>query len=64
MGHCAKIKLFWMCFCVNTCVFQPPQSFAELLADGGSTVWPLWELIKWIFGKSDHTLPSIGNTPN
>ncbi|XP_027034070.2 fatty-acid amide hydrolase 2-B isoform X1 [Tachysurus fulvidraco] len=39
---------------------KPPQSFAELLADGGSTVWPLWELIKWIFGKSDHTLPSIG----
>ncbi|XP_053485494.1 fatty-acid amide hydrolase 2-B [Ictalurus furcatus] len=39
---------------------KPPQPLAELLADGGSTVWPVWELIKRIFGKSDHTLASIG----
>ncbi|KAF7706593.1 hypothetical protein HF521_019847 [Silurus meridionalis] len=39
---------------------KPPQPMVELMADGGSTVWPVWELIKWIFGKSDHTLPSIG----
>ncbi|XP_060781137.1 fatty-acid amide hydrolase 2-B [Neoarius graeffei] len=38
---------------------KPPQPFVELMAEG-STVWPVWELIKWIFGKSDHTLPSIG----
>ncbi|MCI4377176.1 hypothetical protein PGIGA_G00200800 [Pangasianodon gigas] len=39
---------------------KPPQPFVELMADGGSTVWPVWELIKWIFGKSNHTIPSIG----
>ncbi|XP_053368200.1 fatty-acid amide hydrolase 2-B [Clarias gariepinus] len=39
---------------------KPPHSFAKLMADGGSPVWPVWELIKRIFGKSNHTLPSIG----
>ncbi|KAF5902781.1 fatty-acid amide hydrolase 2, partial [Clarias magur] len=39
---------------------KPPNSLAELMADGGSPVWPVWELIKRIFGKSDHTLPLIG----
>lgn len=47
--------------CVCVCVFQPPQPFVELMADGGSTVWPVWELIKRLFGKSDPTIPSIGN---
>uniref|UniRef100_A0A671P5K4 Fatty acid amide hydrolase 2b n=1 Tax=Sinocyclocheilus anshuiensis TaxID=1608454 RepID=A0A671P5K4_9TELE len=30
---------------------KPPQPFVELMADGGS-VWPIWELIKRIFGRS------------
>uniref|UniRef100_A0A4W4EMF9 Amidase domain-containing protein n=1 Tax=Electrophorus electricus TaxID=8005 RepID=A0A4W4EMF9_ELEEL len=39
---------------------KPPQSFVELMSDGGPGAWPLWELIKWLFGKCDHTLPTIG----
>lgn len=58
MGSFAKQSLLDVC----VCLFQPPVSFAELMADGGSSVWPMWELIKWIFGKSDYTLPSIGIT--
>ncbi|XP_035375561.1 fatty-acid amide hydrolase 2-B isoform X3 [Electrophorus electricus] len=42
---------------------KPPQSFVELMSDGGPGAWPLWELIKWLFGKCDHTLPTIGNMP-
>ncbi|XP_062849426.1 fatty-acid amide hydrolase 2-B [Trichomycterus rosablanca] len=39
---------------------KPPHAFSDLMADGGPRVWPMWELIKCIFGKSDHTLPAIG----
>ncbi|KAI4884988.1 hypothetical protein NFI96_020256 [Prochilodus magdalenae] len=39
---------------------KPPQPFVELMANGGPAVWPVWELIKWLFGKSDHTIPAIG----
>ncbi|KAI2662782.1 Fatty-acid amide hydrolase 2-B [Labeo rohita] len=38
---------------------KPPQPFVEQMADGGS-VWPVWELIKRIFGRSEHTLAAIG----
>ncbi|XP_066537870.1 fatty-acid amide hydrolase 2-B [Hoplias malabaricus] len=39
---------------------KSPQPFVELMADGGPAVWPVWELIKWLFGKSDHTIAAIG----
>uniref|UniRef100_A0A671P5B3 Fatty acid amide hydrolase 2b n=1 Tax=Sinocyclocheilus anshuiensis TaxID=1608454 RepID=A0A671P5B3_9TELE len=42
-----KVTFFHLCLCL----FQPPQPFVELMADGGS-VWPIWELIKRIFGRS------------
>ncbi|KAM4696856.1 fatty-acid amide hydrolase 2-like isoform 1-T1 [Rhinophrynus dorsalis] len=35
------------------------QSFADLMGDG-KKIWPLWELVKWMFGLSEHTLPAIG----
>ncbi|XP_068104191.1 fatty-acid amide hydrolase 2 [Hyperolius riggenbachi] len=35
------------------------QSFSHLMADGKS-LWPSWELLKWIFGLSKFTLPAIG----
>ncbi|XP_071981651.1 fatty-acid amide hydrolase 2 isoform X2 [Engystomops pustulosus] len=35
------------------------QSFTELMADGNS-MWPSFELVKWMFGLSKHTLPAIG----
>ncbi|XP_053329754.1 fatty-acid amide hydrolase 2 isoform X2 [Spea bombifrons] len=35
------------------------KSFADLLS-GGNRFWPSWELLKWIFGVSKHTLPAIG----
>ncbi|XP_072543620.1 fatty-acid amide hydrolase 2-B-like [Salminus brasiliensis] len=38
---------------------KPPQPFVELMADGGPAVWPVWELIKWLFGKSEHTIAAI-----
>ncbi|XP_048039872.1 fatty-acid amide hydrolase 2-B [Megalobrama amblycephala] len=38
---------------------KPPQAFVEQMADGGS-VWPVWELIKRMFGRSEHTVAAIG----
>ncbi|XP_075691740.1 fatty-acid amide hydrolase 2 [Rhinoderma darwinii] len=35
------------------------QSFADLMANGNS-MWPSFELLKWVFGLSKHTLPAIG----
>ncbi|XP_075429207.1 fatty-acid amide hydrolase 2 [Ascaphus truei] len=35
-------------------------SFAELMSGNGRALWPSWELVKWIFGLSNHTLPAIG----
>ncbi|KAM4696857.1 fatty-acid amide hydrolase 2-like isoform 2-T2 [Rhinophrynus dorsalis] len=35
------------------------RSFADLMGDG-KKIWPLWELVKWMFGLSEHTLPAIG----
>lgn len=34
------------------------QSFADLMGDGKG-FWPFWELLKWMFGISKHTLPGI-----
>ncbi|XP_028821220.1 fatty-acid amide hydrolase 2-B [Denticeps clupeoides] len=39
---------------------KPPQSFANALADGGAPVWPVWELVKRMLGKSSHTMAAIG----
>ncbi|XP_070787166.1 fatty-acid amide hydrolase 2-A-like, partial [Enoplosus armatus] len=38
----------------------PPQTFAELIGEPGRPVWPLWELLKWMVGKSEHTMAAIG----
>ncbi|KAM4612217.1 fatty-acid amide hydrolase 2-B [Polymixia lowei] len=39
---------------------KPPQQFAELMGEPGRPVWPLWELVKWMMGKSEHTMAAIG----
>ncbi|XP_053199330.1 fatty-acid amide hydrolase 2-B [Scomber japonicus] len=39
---------------------KPPQTFAELMGEPGRPEWPVWELLKWMVGKSDHTLAAIG----
>ncbi|XP_070785951.1 fatty-acid amide hydrolase 2-A-like [Enoplosus armatus] len=39
---------------------KPPQAFAELIGEPGRPVWPLWELLKWMVGKSEHTMAAIG----
>lgn len=39
---------------------KTPTTFAELMADRGSSIWPLWELLKSIIGLSSHTLAAIG----
>lgn len=38
---------------------QRPLAFAELMGEPGRPVWALWELLKWMVGKSDHTIPAI-----
>ncbi|KAM6143395.1 LOW QUALITY PROTEIN: fatty-acid amide hydrolase 2 [Erethizon dorsatum] len=39
---------------------KDPVKFVDLLGDHGKPVNPLWELIKWCFGVSIYTIPSIG----
>ncbi|XP_056156388.1 fatty-acid amide hydrolase 2-B [Lampris incognitus] len=39
---------------------KPPKPFVELMGEPGSPAWPLWELLKWMVGKSDHTMAAIG----
>ncbi|KAM9827553.1 fatty-acid amide hydrolase 2-B [Neosynchiropus ocellatus] len=39
---------------------KPPTPFAELLGEPGRPARPLWELLKWMVGKSDHTMAAIG----
>ncbi|XP_068164378.1 fatty-acid amide hydrolase 2-A-like [Antennarius striatus] len=36
-----------------------PQPFTELLGEPGRPVRPLWELLKWIVGKSQQTMAAI-----
>ncbi|KAM3590122.1 uncharacterized protein V6R79_004053 [Siganus canaliculatus] len=38
----------------------PPQPFAELMGEPGKPVWPVWELLKQMVGKSEHTMAAIG----
>ncbi|XP_061454739.1 fatty-acid amide hydrolase 2 [Rhineura floridana] len=38
---------------------QETETFTDLLGDHGKPVWPSWELVKWMIGKSTHTLPAI-----
>ncbi|XP_051284416.1 fatty-acid amide hydrolase 2-B [Dicentrarchus labrax] len=38
---------------------KPPKPFAQLMGEPGRPAWPLWELLKWMVGKSDHTIPAI-----
>ncbi|XP_062997953.1 fatty-acid amide hydrolase 2 [Elgaria multicarinata webbii] len=39
---------------------QANQTFTDMLGDHGKPVWPSWELLKWMMGKSSHTIPAIG----
>ncbi|XP_023124410.1 fatty-acid amide hydrolase 2-B [Amphiprion ocellaris] len=39
---------------------KPPKPFAELMGEPGRPAWPVWELLKWMIGKSEHTLAAIG----
>uniref|UniRef100_A0A3Q3JS04 Amidase domain-containing protein n=2 Tax=Monopterus albus TaxID=43700 RepID=A0A3Q3JS04_MONAL len=38
---------------------KPIVPFATLMGDSGPPKWPLWELLKRMMGKSDHTMPAI-----
>ncbi|XP_039996972.1 fatty-acid amide hydrolase 2-B [Xiphias gladius] len=38
---------------------KPPVAFAMLMGEPGPPVWPLWELLKWMMGKSEHTMAAI-----
>ncbi|XP_070710396.1 fatty-acid amide hydrolase 2-B [Pempheris klunzingeri] len=38
---------------------KPPCAFSELMGEPGRPVWPLWELLKWMLGKSEHTIAAI-----
>ncbi|KAM4663039.1 fatty-acid amide hydrolase 2 [Discoglossus pictus] len=44
---------------VMSCDGDKGQSFTDLMSDS-SPLWPSWELLKWMFGFSKHTLPAIG----
>uniref|UniRef100_A0A3Q2VP46 Fatty acid amide hydrolase 2b n=1 Tax=Haplochromis burtoni TaxID=8153 RepID=A0A3Q2VP46_HAPBU len=50
-----RTELFLFCLFFS----QPPQMFAELMGEPGRPAWPLWELLKWMIGRSDHTLAAI-----
>uniref|UniRef100_A0A7N6BA76 Amidase domain-containing protein n=1 Tax=Anabas testudineus TaxID=64144 RepID=A0A7N6BA76_ANATE len=39
---------------------KSPRAFAALLGEPGPPVRPLWELLKWMLGKSKHTMAAIG----
>ncbi|XP_048370783.1 fatty-acid amide hydrolase 2 [Sphaerodactylus townsendi] len=38
---------------------QKIPNFTDLLGDHGKPVWPSWELLKWLVGRSSHTFPAI-----
>ncbi|KAM8900465.1 fatty-acid amide hydrolase 2-B-like isoform 2-T2 [Spinachia spinachia] len=37
-----------------------PTPFVELMGEPGKSMWPFWELLKRMAGKSDHTMAAIG----
>ncbi|KAJ8271188.1 hypothetical protein COCON_G00100470 [Conger conger] len=39
---------------------KPPRAFAELMGGASGRVWPIWEVAKWILGRSSHTMAAIG----
>ncbi|KAM8746842.1 fatty-acid amide hydrolase 2-B [Acanthopagrus schlegelii] len=39
---------------------KPPRPFAELMGEPGRPAWPMWELLKWMVRRSEHTTPAIG----
>ncbi|KAM3857754.1 fatty-acid amide hydrolase 2-B [Diretmus argenteus] len=39
---------------------RPARLFCELMGEPGRPAWPLWELLKWIMGRSEHTMAAIG----
>lgn len=39
---------------------KTPTPFAKLMGEPGRPVWPLWELLKWLIGRSEHTMAAIG----
>lgn len=39
---------------------KPPKRFSEMIGEPGQPVWPVWELLKWTVGKSEHTMAAIG----
>ncbi|XP_061817006.1 fatty-acid amide hydrolase 2-B [Nerophis lumbriciformis] len=41
---------------------KPPDSFAKVLGEADRPVWPLWEILKRMMGKSEHTVAAIGLT--
>uniref|UniRef100_A0A665UXV0 Amidase domain-containing protein n=1 Tax=Echeneis naucrates TaxID=173247 RepID=A0A665UXV0_ECHNA len=41
---------------------KPPMPFSSLMGEPGRPAWPLWELLKWMVGKSEHTMAAIGKT--
>uniref|UniRef100_A0A6Q2Z2H4 Amidase domain-containing protein n=1 Tax=Esox lucius TaxID=8010 RepID=A0A6Q2Z2H4_ESOLU len=41
---------------------KPPTPFSVLFGEPGRPVWPLWELVKWMIGRSPHTMAAIGVT--
>ncbi|XP_069025864.1 fatty-acid amide hydrolase 2-B [Embiotoca jacksoni] len=38
---------------------KPPLPFAELMGEPGQPAWPVWEMLKRMMGKSDHTVAAI-----
>ncbi|XP_024143468.1 fatty-acid amide hydrolase 2-B [Oryzias melastigma] len=38
---------------------KPPKRFADLMGEPGRPAWPLWELLKRMVGKSEHTMAAI-----
>ncbi|XP_034533141.1 fatty-acid amide hydrolase 2-B [Notolabrus celidotus] len=39
---------------------KAPEPFYDILGEPGHPVKPMWELLKWILGRSTHTFASIG----
>ncbi|KAM9717992.1 fatty-acid amide hydrolase 2-B [Menidia menidia] len=38
---------------------KPPLPFSELMGEPGRPAWPFWELLKWMLGRSNHTMAAI-----